>query len=328
MGSRVNSLRPDGGCTRPSPAGRFGLAFGLAAGLALTWALPARPVVIATGDGTGNTAAPPDDPGWAQIAMVGNLTGYYLGNGWVLTANHVGERDVVIDGVPYPVVVGSLVQFETSPGVPADLAVMQIEGDPGLPEPPLASRPPAVGEEALMIGFGRSRAPTRSYWNAGWQPVGPGAAVYTGFEDSAPQTLRWGMNFIHDVGVDVSIGGTTTRSFVSTWSDDNTALVDEAQAVVGDSGGPVFVKRAGVWELVGVIFTIEVFAGQPSNAVVFGTQTAMVDLSFYRDAILAQTRPRPVPLPWLAAAGLALGLGTAGAMRLRGRERDAAGPAA
>ena len=57
-------------------------------------------VVIAGGDGTANTSAPSDDPGWANVGTRNKLTIVYLGNRWVLTAAHVGFGEVTIGGVP------------------------------------------------------------------------------------------------------------------------------------------------------------------------------------------------------------------------------------
>ena len=43
--------------------------------LALTLALAAQGVLIDSGDGTGNTGTPPDDPGWAHVGVTAsNLT--------------------------------------------------------------------------------------------------------------------------------------------------------------------------------------------------------------------------------------------------------------
>ena len=58
-------------------------------------------VIIVTGDGTGNTTAPSDDPGFDNVGSVNGLSGVYLGNGWVLTAGHVGSGPMVFGGVTY-----------------------------------------------------------------------------------------------------------------------------------------------------------------------------------------------------------------------------------
>ena len=57
--------------------------------------LPAQAVIIDSGDGTGNTSAPADDPGWANVGQNAGFSGVYLGDGWILTAqhaNHVNAR--------------------------------------------------------------------------------------------------------------------------------------------------------------------------------------------------------------------------------------------
>ena len=59
--------------------------------LAFLTALPARAVLIDSGDGTGNTTAPADDPGWSSVGRTANgLNGIHLGFGWIVTAAHVG----------------------------------------------------------------------------------------------------------------------------------------------------------------------------------------------------------------------------------------------
>lgn len=59
-------------------------------------------VVIVTGDGSGNTSASNDDPGWNYVGRVGDGSGVYLGkygptnnpSYWVLTASHVSLRNL------------------------------------------------------------------------------------------------------------------------------------------------------------------------------------------------------------------------------------------
>ena len=78
--------------------------------LLLTAPLSASAVVHTTGDGSGNTTPPPDDPGFANVGSTldpSGLSGVYLGNRWVLTAGHVGEPSFVFDGVTYAPVPGS-----------------------------------------------------------------------------------------------------------------------------------------------------------------------------------------------------------------------------
>ena len=75
--------------------------------LTLLLTVPAAALVLESGDGQGNTTPPADDPGWAYVGRVSGPSGIYLGNGWMLTANHVTVSDPEIEGVVYPVVPGT-----------------------------------------------------------------------------------------------------------------------------------------------------------------------------------------------------------------------------
>ena len=59
----------------------------------------------------------------------------------------------------------------------------------------------------------------------------------------------------------------------------------EAQAVAGDFGGAVFAKHGGQWQLAGIMVAAEGYSGQPSPELtaVFGNETFMADLSYYRN---------------------------------------------
>ncbi|MBM4059004.1 MAG: hypothetical protein FJ275_12365, partial [Planctomycetes bacterium] len=60
----------------PEPSGFLWL---VVAGLSLV-APTAPAVIIQTTTGSGNTTAPPDDPGWAAVGARGIGTGVYVGN--------------------------------------------------------------------------------------------------------------------------------------------------------------------------------------------------------------------------------------------------------
>ena len=150
-------------------------------------AAPASSVVIDSGDGTGNTAAPADDPGWDHQGTRAGLTVIYLGNNWILTAAHVPFGNVTIGGVSYSAVANSRVEI-----VPADLAVWQLESAPNLPLLPIRENQPVVGDEMLLIGHGFSRdADTFT------------CGSLTGYDTGNPQVMRWGTNEVESVGFDV-----------------------------------------------------------------------------------------------------------------------------
>jgi len=283
----------------------------LAAGCALVvlGALGAGPrasaVVIVTGDGTGNTSAPADDPGWAAVGEAGGLTGVYLGNGWVLTANHVGEQAIRFAGVTYQPIAGSKHQFTTDASNTADLAVYQIDGDPPVPGVALAATPPTLGLEVTLIGQGWNREPTLTTWSGSFAETPPGPTVYTGYKRATGRALRWGRDVVSETGLSIATGPNETRAFRTRFDDDGAAVADEAHAVQGDSGGAVFAKRNGSWELVGILWARELYAGQDVDTAVFGNRSDIVDVSFYRDQILDLTAPGIPLLPWSWLAVLA-----------------------
>jgi Trypsin len=293
-------------------------AFALAGALGLAGAAGA--VVISTGDGSGNTSAPPDDPGFANVGNASGLSGVYLRDGWVLTASHVGEGAITLDGVTYPPVVGSKIRLAHDATHDADLIVYRIEGLPPLPFPHIATRPAAVGEEIVAIGKGWNREAAVTAWDDQWAEV-PLPGVYRGFKKGSGGTMRWGRNVIDWVDLDFDYNGLRTRYFAMDF-DETGGLPDEMQAVPGDSGGAVFVKRGGRWELAGILFIrLTEDANQPANTAVFGNGSGAIDLYHYRDQILALTQPQVPALPPWPGLALAAAIAAAALPALAGRRR-------
>jgi hypothetical protein len=240
--------------------------------LTLAWGGPAAAVIIGSGDGTGNTSAPPDDPGWNNVVELTGLTGVYLGNGWVLTANHVGAGNMIIGSDVYEPVPGSEVQLQTD-GSDADLALFQVVRDPGLPDVVIRGTPPLQTTEVVMIGHGRNRgaptsacSPTRYGWLWG-----------------EGKSMRWGTNKVEQNGINLSLSGKLTLAFSTEFSTFG-ATYDEAQAANGDSGGAVFVKKGiGLeWELAGIVLAISTCQ---AGSALYGNRTYAADLSFYVEQI-------------------------------------------
>jgi hypothetical protein len=233
----------------------------------------AQAVIIETGDGTGNVTAPPDDPGWANLGTRSGTTGVYLGRRWVLTANHVGAGDIVLDGQTYSPVPGSAIQFENPDTSQADLMVFKVFGDPRLPRLAIPSSPPVIGDPLIAIGNGRNRGSATTFMELG------------GYEWGVGRSMRWGTNIVSEIDIWVD----STYSFAATFTDplDPGATADEAAGANGDSGGAVFIKVGGDWYLAGTIFSISQYIGQPSATSIYDNELFSVDLSFYRDDILA-----------------------------------------
>jgi len=246
----------------------------------LLLSLPAICALVIDSDaGDTNARAPAQVPGWANVGTRAGLTAIYLGNGWVITARHVGAGDVVLGGVSHRALPESTVQLGGSKAPPLpDLIVFRIEPRPALPSLRIRPTPLGVGEPVVLIGAGRDRG-ARTTWNgqSGWS-WGPHSL------------LRWGTNRVSAVGVDVGTGEIVTRAFVMRFDPGGTR--HEAQAAVGDSGGAVFIPRKGRFELAGVLIAIASYPGQPPETALYGNLTTAADLSIYQPALAALLRER------------------------------------
>jgi hypothetical protein len=239
---------------------------------------PAAAVIIASGDGQANVTPPPDDFGFSNVGDAAQ-TAVYLGNGWVLTANHVALGPVTLRGVSYPAVPGSKTRIRKErANLPADLAVFRLQ-DPVPDLPPLRIRTssPEIGAEVILMGNGRNRGEAIE------------VAGRPGWRWGDRESLRWGTNEVEALDVPVEVGwGSETTAFAMdfSWTDQTT---HEAQVAVGDSGGGAFIKRDGSWELAGLLFAATTYDDQPASTSIYGNTTYAADLSVYRNEILALT---------------------------------------
>ena len=272
-------------------------AFALCALCATAVSGPADAVIIDSGDGTGNTTAPPDDPGWDNVGTKSGLTVVYVRNGWVLTANHVGIGDILLDGGVYAHVPGSGVQLDNGDGTFADLLVYAITPIPTLPDLEIRANPSLPTGEVILVGKGRDRGAASDTDDPGiWTPPGNPVPAIPGWYWGNSSSLRWGTNEVTGYW---TLGAPDTESiytlFDDTGSPDHTP--DECQGANGDSGGALFAKDGADWELAGIIWGIANFSGQnPNVSALRGNATIAADLSFYQDDINAITA-NPVPEP-------------------------------
>ena len=258
-------------------------------GVLFLLATPLRAVIIAYGDGSGNTQAPADDPGFENVGIRGSGTAIYLGGGWVLTAAHVGAGKTLFENTWYDAIANSALQLANPPGAgyttSSDLMLYQIQGRPNLPSLSISGTAPAVGWDVTMIGNGRDRSNSQeAYWTPKWAPSASptpnGGYIWAGTND-----IRWGTNVIDTVSIPQGIGAYSETAFATSFSDHGTTY--EAQGSPGDSGGAVFHKdnATGTWSLTGVMFTVNSLPGQPWGTSVFGDLTYSADLSVYRGEI-------------------------------------------
>lgn len=91
--------------------------------------------------------------GWDYVGRVGDdilgASGLYLGNGWVLTAKHVGIREYYLGGNVYTPVPGARVDFGNT-----DLLLFKVFDAPDLPQLALAGSMTQNGANTVLIGHG------------------------------------------------------------------------------------------------------------------------------------------------------------------------------
>jgi hypothetical protein len=252
-------------------------------------AVPAQALVLDSGDGQGNTTPPADDPGYTHVGRFGTLSVIYVGYGWVLSASHVSMGDVEIDGVVYPAVPGSRVVFDHDPTHKADIEAFQIDPAPEhLSVLPIRSSEAPLGTPAIVIARGFDRGAPIT-----WRGI-------DGYEWAVTTGKRWGTNLIGGViqsgnpptnRANVSIGSQITTALVTDFTKNAVGSDHEVQAAIGDSGGALFIKEGGIWELAGILFAIDIFPGQPSSTALYGNPSYYADLDTYVAQILDVIRP-------------------------------------
>ncbi len=317
--------------------------------LGLTWcAAGARALVV--GDSyppganppTGTTPPTVVDSGGDNIGgNVGTFNGdscIYVGNGWVLTADHVGAGNPVFPGVnggqafTYDGTSGR--QLTTPDGTgSADLYLFHLTTNPSLPNISISntsgSALAANMTSVIMYGHGQTASSGFSYYDTSQNPYAATASTTAegGYAANGPQTFRWGTNFVAGAQADVDDGFGKTNSLVTVFNPNFGAY---AQASFGDSGGAVFGKMAdGSYTLVGMMYAIgndlpDNVMNQPSNSTaVFslntlsgnGTTTAdsltaSADLSEYLNQIDAITGVPEPSTRWVAVLVGAVLLGS------------------
>ena len=215
-------------------------------------------------------------PGWDYVVNVNGASAVYLGNGWMLTAKHVGSGGFTISGTSYSVVGGSQHTLLNPDDSIADLMMFQINGEPDLPALSLASTV-NIGGTVLMIGYG---------------------------DKGARNQKSWGTNLI------------TLNNTLATDQDNNISTVifgteygaSQTWGITGDSGGAGFVYNisSSTWELAGIMI-----ANDPAIKSTYFAQLNIYSAQI--NTIMGATIPEPST--WtLMAAGIGL-LATARCLR-------------
>ncbi len=292
----------------------------------LLCALPAHAVVVAGANGGGSNNTTQEDlevslaiangDFFQNVFRYSNASGVYLGyavtesglRAYALTATHITPEasTVVIGGVTYNVL--SQVQIDNSD---VSLLTLSQEFDimPSIPALTLSSSTPAIGTQVVMIGYGTDRVqPSTTNPSTSDAVSLPGGG--TGYTTTGTTSSKhWGTN----TTVSISGSATTTAAFSGTtvlaatifnqpnsgqWTTSN-----EAQAVVGDSGGGVFSYDG---TLLGLMSTV---SGTNPYLAPFGQATYFSDISIYKESIEQEIGHELIPEPSTYVLCLLAGLG-------------------
>jgi len=224
--------------------------------------------------------------GWNYVGTVavsgGYASGVYLGNGWVLTAGHVGAGNFQLGGPTGPIY-DAAGPGQGLHGSTADVWLFQISSSPSLPSLNIATSPPTAfsflqaGSSVAMLGYGEAGGGTT--------------------------TEAWGLNTVTQASETVDIQNTNFSSTdfetaYGTTTSGLSSVINDYYLNSGDSGGGDFIYNSslGEWQLAGI-----------NEALDDNNDSFMIQLSSYESQIGAITGvPEPSPVAFFGLGALAL----------------------
>jgi hypothetical protein len=244
-----------------------------------------------------NTSDPGDGSPWGNVGHVNGASGIYIGDGWVLTANHVGAGTITFDIGTFTAD-GQTVRLQNPDNSATDMLLFHLTLTPSLSALTLSSSTPGISSLVDMEGFGYIAGSAQKTYST---PSG----TYTGFDWSGSQSKGWGTNRIQSgVSTQVDLGNGALQVFSVNFSQ-TLQTANEGQAATGDSGGAIFFKNGTTWELAGMIDAIGTLTDQPANTAVYGDFTNAADIATYRSQIVSAV-PEPATSALLVFGGGAI----------------------
>ena len=244
---------------------------------------------IVDANSTTNTSDPGGGVPWANVGSVNGGSGTYLGNGWVLTAAHVGAGPIAFDSGAFQPD-GRVIRLSNPDTSLADILLYHLILTPGLTGSVVSSSTPAIGSLVDLVGYGRIRGSAEQSFSTEYGPK-------SGFYWSPNGTKSYGRNLIQT--------GVTTRTLLGVGSFRGFILdftPPDAQVATGDSGGAVFYKNSATWELAGMIEALASFV-YPLPASVYGDESWIMDLPTYKSQIDALVSSTAGGASWTGANG-------------------------
>jgi hypothetical protein len=267
----------------------------------------AEAVIIGAYPGSTNTDAVATDPpaslsGWNYVGTVNGSSCTYLGNGWMLSPDHVGIGNVTLNGATYTYNGNAARLNNPADGQPTDLLVFQVFQTVPLPNLALAYNSPSIGTSYYNVGYGLDRNTALQNYDSSFN-ITSGTPTYQGYGYGSPNTKTYGTNATIDAGTNqntttINIGYGNLVTFLGQFSQTTDQIVS------GDSGGGVFNSAN---QLIGMNDAIGEYTGQEtsnaSSAALFGDQSYMADIATYYNQIDAITGvPEPSALLIVVAA--------------------------
>ncbi|MDX6766351.1 MAG: PEP-CTERM sorting domain-containing protein [Candidatus Methylacidiphilales bacterium] len=298
------------------------IAFFLTAGVS-----PVRALILFNLDNNANQTDPGTGVPWQTVGKVTNAAGtsvsgsaVYLGDGFLLTANHVtvgaGLDHITFDGTTtYPLDQTYFAgQVSRSIGGSVDLKLLR-----------LTSSLPFSGANLLPVGVETTGPATAIGWGVGRNATPLGNAT-VGWGGDATSAKRWGLNGPEAV-VNIGYGNGTYQAIATSNGGDDGAgsaynpdgLGDsEAALTLYDSGSGLFQNISGNWYLIGIGTAVDVnftslYANDTFGVSGSGHGNYYVRVSSYYTGILAA-----IPEP---STSLLVVFGLAALSRLRCRSR-------
>lgn len=288
-------------------------------------AAPAPALVLWGLDNTANLTDPGTGAPWNAVAKVTNSDGslirgsaVYLGDGFLLTANHV-TMDLTYSFVTFDQVETFAIDptfndgvrtygKQVAPGV--DMAVIKLTSIP-------VSATAATLLPTANESFGASSSATMVGWGVGRNASSPVGTNTVGWGDATTSDKRWGLNAPRGTNnVSYTLGANTYLyealiTYAGTTNapnPNNKGLGDsEAGATLYDSGSGLFQQIGGEWHLIGLTTAVA-----QDGSTTFGLDSAgggdanyFARISTYEEEITTLV-PEPSTISLLAMAGAAL----------------------
>ena len=291
----------------------FILRLSLTAAFLLAAHLPASAIVFWNLGNDANQADPGTGAPWGSVAKVVNsdnssLSGsaVYLGNGFLLTANHVTVNSnfsqVTFDNTNFFSIDPNFGTYGTQVAPGVDMKVIKLTLNPaGVNAVTLLAAPDELVAPATLVGWGQGRDPSV-----------PLASTNVTWGDDSTATKRWGLNepkFLGSVPYDYlgTIAGASGPGFVPGGLGDA-----EASVALYDSGSGLFQEIDSTWYLIGITTSTEDggstdFGIDSSASAERGDADYFARISSYDEQITALVpEPSTVSLLALSAAAAAV----------------------